>query len=977
MLIREIFSHGKPKVNYDESRWQVMADALTITMDGVEFKAQPGKMLLEAAIEAGLYVPYLCYHPGMKPFAACRLCVVEVEGGRGFPASCTLPVQDGMVVNSKSQGVEDLRRSVMEMLISEHPSGCLTCHRVDLCGPEDICLRHVSVNDRCVTCPKNERCELKDTTRHMEVPLESPLSYKYRDIPIDTGDPFYDRDYNLCIVCGRCVRVCEEVRGDSAITFTQRAGRSLVGTSHGTSLLESGCEFCGACLDVCPVGALVERDHKWEKAVQVKRTICPFCPVGCQLNLEVNKFGKVIRTIPELSSPTNRGQACFKGKFGMEFINKKSRLTKPLMRREGSSVLEEASWDEVLDYIASKLPTYKGDQFGMLTAPDSTNEEHYLAQKFARSVMVTNNVDQASDIRPGLSSGLMDVLGYDAATNPIWQMESSACILGINTNITEEHNVVALPIKKAVKAGAKLIIIDPREVELTRYAHLWLRPRPGAEIMVLGGMLKVIFAEGLEQKEVIEEHCDGIDNLLASIQNLDLADIARQTGVSADNITDAARAYAGSGCSSIFYALDNIPQEMHHDYGLAIADLALVTGNIGRPSTGIYPLRPGANEQGARDVGCLPHMLPGHRFVANADDRSAMEEFWGNLAPFEPGLDLVGMLQGAVEGALKAMYVVGDLAAIAGDPSPYGEPTWTLADLKACMENLDLLVVQDHFLTELGELAHVVLPRASFAEKTGTYTNLERRIQLFTPAIRSSEGEAKPEFQVVCEVAKRMGSSGFDFDNPAQVMDEIASIVPSYGGVSHRRLEAEARRVFRPDPSNPLPTQVLYSDKEYRGLQWPCSAEDHAGTAELYAEGFPRGKAVLASPDFRAILPPHQDELPFLYLPGRLLLQPKREATILPGRQNQLVRQEVVEMNPKDAGSGGFHDGDLVEVKTPSKTFQAQISVVAGVPEGSISCTSLFGQLAAEVQASPKPDPMYMVPGLAITGASVSGIGAR
>ena len=253
-------------------------NAITITIDGVQVNTQPGKMVLEAAIEGGIYVPYLCYHPGMKPFAACRMCVVEVEGGRGYPASCTLPVQDGMVVKNDTHEVYQLRRSIMEMLISEHPHGCLTCHRVDLCGPQDVCLRHVSVNDRCVTCPKNERCELKDTTRYLNMELESPLGYKYRNLPIEVGDPFYDRDYNLCIVCGRCVRVCEEVRGDNAITFTERAGQALVGTSHGTSLLESGCEFCGACLDVCPVGALVESDHKWEKASRVEKTICPPLP---------------------------------------------------------------------------------------------------------------------------------------------------------------------------------------------------------------------------------------------------------------------------------------------------------------------------------------------------------------------------------------------------------------------------------------------------------------------------------------------------------------------------------------------------------------------------------------------------------------------------------------------------------------------------------------------------------------------------
>ncbi|MEC9238553.1 MAG: 2Fe-2S iron-sulfur cluster-binding protein, partial [Chloroflexota bacterium] len=323
-----------------------MADDITISFDGQEVKTQPGKMVLEAAIEAGVYVPYLCYHPGMKPFAACRMCVISVEGQRGFPTSCTMPVADGMKVQTASTEVNDLRRSVMEMIIAEHPNGCLTCHRVDICGPTDVCLRHVSVNDRCVTCPKNERCELKDTVRYLGMSLESPLQYKYREIPLEVADPFYDRDYNLCIVCGRCVNACEQLRGDDAIAFTMRSGQALVGTSFGTSLLESGCEFCGACIDVCPVGALVERDHKWDKPRKVERTICPLCPVGCQMNVEYDGDGTLIRVVPEINSPANHGQACFKGKFGLQFVNDTSRLHIPLVRRDGQLV--EATWDEAL-----------------------------------------------------------------------------------------------------------------------------------------------------------------------------------------------------------------------------------------------------------------------------------------------------------------------------------------------------------------------------------------------------------------------------------------------------------------------------------------------------------------------------------------------------------------------------------------------------------------------------------------------------
>ena len=495
-----------------------MADEITITFDGQEVKTTQGKMVLEAAIDAGIYVPYLCYHPGMKSYGACRMCVVSVEGQRGFPASCTLPAADGMKVQTESGEVNDLRKSVMEMLIAEHPNGCLTCHRVDICGPTDICLRHVSVNDRCVTCPKNERCELKDTVRYLGMNLESPLNYKYRQIPLEVADPFYDRDYNLCIVCARCVRACEELRGDDAIGLVERSGQTLVGTSFGTSLLESGCEFCGACIDVCPVGALVERDHKWDKPRKVERTICPLCPVGCQMNVEYDGDGILIRAVPELNSPANHGQACFKGKFGLQFVNDKTRIQTPLVRRDGHLV--EVSWNEALDVVATKLADYSGESFAFLTSPNSTNEEHYLAQKFTRTAMKSNNVDQTSNTQPGLTLALEQSLGYAGSTNPIWDLEQADCILVFNSNVTEEHNVVGVPIKRAARKSTKLVVIDSREVELTRYAHVWLRPTPGTELLLLGGLLKSVVEQGFQQGDWLTENCESPATLIYTLSSL-------------------------------------------------------------------------------------------------------------------------------------------------------------------------------------------------------------------------------------------------------------------------------------------------------------------------------------------------------------------------------------------------------------------------------------------------------------------------
>ena len=761
-------------------------DQITITIDGVQVKARRGQTVLEAAIEAGIYIPYLCYHPGMKPYAACRMCVVEVDKGRGYPASCTLPVADGMVVRNSSSEVHELRRNVMELLIADHPHGCLTCHRVDLCGPQDVCLRHVSVNDRCVTCPKNERCELKDTVRYLGMEMESPLEYKYRDLQVETGDPFYDRDYNLCIVCGRCVRICEEVRGDNAITFTERAGQALVGTSAGSSLLESGCEFCGACLDVCPVGALVESDHKWEKAQQVERTICPHCPVGCQINLEVNRFDKVVRSVPEISSPANQGQGCFKGKFGLEFVNDKQRLKTPMIRRNG--ILEKATWEKALDLVAKRLEEHKGSSFAMLTASDSTNEEHYLAQKFTRTVMGSNNVDYTSNTQPNAVVALKNVLGYGAATNPTWELENSDCILVFNANVTEEHNVLAVPIKRAVKEGAKLIVIDPREVELTRYADLWLRPKPGTELLLLNGMLKSLLHQGLERREWLFENSSGLDPLREAMASLEMSEIATKTGISKDLIDAAVRIYGPAEPSAIVYGMDNVEQDLQKDAVYALSTLSLLTGNLGKPSSGIYPLKPGANSQGAWDVGCVPDHLPGFQPLEDDDAREKLENYWSAQIPKDSGLGQRDILS---PGHIKALFLIGDVA----NSGP---------DTAAALGNLDFLVVQDTFLNSAAQHADVVLPRSTFAEKSGTYTNLERRIQSVRPVISPKNGKAKPESWTIGKLAKRMGAIGFDFPDTAAIMDEIASVSPIYGGVSHNRLEGEGKLVFRPDVGNPI-----------------------------------------------------------------------------------------------------------------------------------------------------------------------------
>ncbi|MCH2503255.1 MAG: molybdopterin-dependent oxidoreductase [Dehalococcoidia bacterium] len=937
-----------------------MADDITISFDGQEVKTQPGKMVLEVAIEAGVYVPYLCYHPGMKPFAACRMCVVSVEGQRGFPTSCTMPVADGMKVQTASTEVNDLRRSVMEMIIAEHPNGCLTCHRVDICGPTDVCLRHVSVNDRCVTCPKNERCELKDTVRYLGMSLESPLQYKYREIPLEVADPFYDRDYNLCIVCGRCVNACEQLRGDDAIAFTMRSGQALVGTSFGTSLLESGCEFCGACIDVCPVGALVERDHKWDKPRKVERTICPLCPVGCQMNVEYDGDGTLIRVVPEINSPANHGQACFKGKFGLQFVNDTSRLHTPLVRRDGQLV--EATWDEALEVVAARLAEYSGDSFAFLTSSSSTNEEHYLAQKFARTAMKSNNVDQTSNTQPELTLGLEQSLGHAGATNPIWDLEQSGCILVFSSNVTEEHNVVGVPIKRAARKDTKLVVIDSREVELTRYAHIWLRPAPGTEQLLLGGLLKSVIDQGFQKDDWLAENCESPATLQYALSALDLDEIAKTTQVDAADIAEAARLYGEAETSALVYALDNIQPRLARDCVLSLVNLALVTGNIGKTGAGIYPMRPGANEQGAWDVGCVPDRLPGYRWVSNPNDRQALETLWDSSIPEIPGLHLAQIIEAAASGRVKSMFLIG------------ASPNFTngkLGDGLAALDNLEFLVVCDSFLTDAAQRADVVLPRATFAEKDGTFTNLERRIQRLKPGKSLPEGGARPEWQVICDVAHKMGAPGFIQASPSETMDEIARVAPVYAGVSYRSLANQGGLTFKTDLKSPQPTQVLYASREDRGLQWPVQ-DGGKGTPVLHEGGFKDRRAEPTTPAFLSADVELDADFPLWFVPGRVLLQQEREIKIIQGRRNSIQRNEIVELNPVDAASMSIEEGANVVVEMSIGSLVGLATINEAVPVGVVASTSLFGQLAIDLQISDEMEPASRVPGLDIRPARLS-----
>ncbi len=881
----------------------------TLHIDGQVVDSAPGQTILEAARRTGIYtIPTLCYLKDTTPTGSCRMCLVEVEGARTLLPACSTVATPGMVIKTESARIDAARKMVIELLLA-------------------------SGNHNCLICEANGECELQALAYRYQVPTpsftpSSPPQYYYED-----NNSMIIRDFSKCVMCGRCVRACNERQVNEAIQIGYRGHHNKIVTRADSPYIDSDCVFCGSCVQACPVGALLDKNamfqgRPWE--LRTVRTTCPYCGVGCQMDLHL-KGSKIVKVTGAPAVP-NAGRLCIKGRFGMGFVQHPERLQTPLIKKNGE--FQEAGWDAALDLVARRLKEIKAkygpEKIGGFSSARVTNEENYLMQKFMRAVIGTNHVDHCARLcHASTVAGLAATYGSGAMTNSITELEDADCILIIGSNPNENHPVIAAYIKRAARLKNKdLIVIDPRRQDLVRHAKIWLRQKPGTDIAVINGMMHVILTENLQDQAYIDARCENFEAVRDVVAQYTPEYVENISGVPAADLIAAARLYAKAPAAAIVFCMGITQHTVGTDNVKTISNLAMLCGNVGIPHAGVNPLRGQNNVQGACDMGALPNVFSGYQAVTDPAHRAKMEAAWGVTGlPDYVGLTITQMLPAISEGGIKALYIMGENPAIS-------DPDCTHAVKE--MQELEFLVVQDIFLTETARLADVVLPACTFAEKDGTFTNTERRVARVRQAI-APVGQSKPDWQIISDLAQRLGYP-MQYAGPEAIFEEIRRVTPSYAGMTYQRLEME-------------------------GLQWPCPTTDHPGTAYLHKGQFTRGKGLFFAIDHQDPAEMPDTEYPLYLTTGRLLYQyhtgtMSRKAVGL----NEKAPECRIEISSADAHTYNIADGEPVKVTTRRGSITARAEVSPKAVAGTIFIPFHFAEAAANTLTIAALDPVCKIP---------------
>jgi formate dehydrogenase alpha subunit len=893
---------------------------VTLTIDGREVKASDRATILDVARREGLYVPTLCYDPRLAAFGACRVCLVGVQGARGPVAACTTPVREGMVVDTQDETAKRVARSVVELVLSDYPEASLARDAGD--AAED-------------------RNELRQVARHFGLEA-SRFEGERHAYARDDRHPYIKVDLNECIVCGRCVRACDEIQGTFALAYAGRGWGTKIVAGADTAFADSACVSCGACVSTCPTSALDEAAFRAKETIdQTVTTTCAYCGVGC--SLEVHVRGKEVVAIdPAIDGPANVGHTCVKGRFAHQYARANDRLTSPMMRRTDGS-WREATWDEAMGFVAERLAAIRDahgpDAIAFVSSSRCTNEENYVLMKLVRAAIGTNNIDNCSRVcHSPTSFGLIQSLGESGGTNSFADIDVTACLFLTGANPTEGHPVVGARMKEARLRGAKLIVADPRKIELATMADVFLQLRPGTNVALYNGLSHVIVRDGLCDRAFIEARVDAFDAYCELLRGYDPKKVESITGVPAALIEKAAHLYATTPPASIFYGLGVTEQAQGVAGVRCLANLALLTGNLGKRGAGSNPLRGQNNVQGSSDVGALPTYLTMYRKMAEAETRAQFEAKWGGR-PINPerGLMIPEMFDGAIARKVKAMYVFGEDIAQT-DPNVH--------HVEEALAALDLLVVHDIFENETARFAHVMLPGSSFLEKTGTFTNAERRIQLVREAV-PPPGNARRDLDILLDLSARLGYP-MPHTSASDVMDEIAELTPQWSGVSYARLGTQ-------------------------GLQWPVPSKEHPGTPVLYEEHFATttGRANFFAVDWEPPGEAATEKLPFILITGRQLAHYNSGTQTRRTANAELQPADLVEIHPADADRLGIAEGDVVEIESARGKVHTWACVTTRVAPGNVFLSFHFPEVKTNLLTSAHADPLTSCPEYKVTAVDV------